>query len=344
MSKTGINRIDDLLAGTPGSMPIGPGETDRLAVGAIQDLLVGLGNSRMPDCRLPAHGNYGSMTVAAIQQFRTAKGLPPGDSVDAACLAALAQTPHTTPVATRCYIALGLDLVITPMTYLMTLTGLWEANARFAALNLNTDKKGLSFGLIQWAQKPGRLNEIVTAFRNADPGRFHSTFGGQTAAEGLIQHTAKKSGGVDPVSGLTTDPAFDLISEPWVSRFRAAGLDPVFQRAQVATATTDAQSAYATLQSQTPLITTQRGVAFLLDVANQHGAGGAASIYQTVAPSSTAEPDLLKRMRDESVRRVTAQYGQGSPEAASTASRRDWFLTTPVLSDVPFVGQSAAGA
>ncbi len=344
MSKTGINRIDDLLAGTPGSMPIGPGETDRLAVGAIQDLLIGLGDSKLPDCRLPAHGNYGSMTVAAIQQFRTASGLPAGETVDADCLKALAGAKHTSPVATRCYIALGLDFDVTPMTYLMTLTGLWEANARFASLNLNTDKKGLSFGLIQWAQKPGRLNEIVTAFRKADSDRFHSTFGGETAAEGLIQHTAKKFGGVDPNSGLTTDPAFDLIAEPWASRFRSAGLDPFFQRVQVATATADAQSAYTGLQSQTPLIKSQRGVAFLLDVANQHGPGGAASIYQAVAPSSTSEADLLKRMRDESVRRVTAQYGGGTPEVASTASRRDWFLTTPVLLDIAFATQSAAGA
>ncbi len=344
MSKTGISRIDDLFSAVPGAAPIGPGDPDRLAVGAIQDLLIGLGNTHMPDVRLSAHGNYGALTGTAIQEFRTANGLPPNGTVDTACLAALARARHSSPVASRCYIALALDLEITPMTYLMTLTGLWEANARFASLNLNTDKKGLSFGLIQWAQKPGRLNEIVTAFRDADRDRFHSTFGGETAAEGLILHTARKNGGIDPVSGVTTDPAFDLIAEPWAGRFKAAGLDPVFQRAQVSVATADAQKAYRDLQSSTPLIASERGVAFLLDVANQHGAGGAHSIYAAVAADRMAESELLQRMRDESVRRVGAQYGDGSNEARSTASRRDWFRSTPVLSGQAFIGQAAATA
>ena len=344
MPKTGISRIDDLLAGVPGARPIGPGDPDRLAVGGIQDLLIGLGNHRLPDVRLPAHGSYGSITTSAVEQFRTAQGLPASETVDAACLTSLARAPYSDPVATRCYIALALDFDVTPMTYLMTLTGLWEANARFASLNRNTDKQGLSFGLIQWAQKPGRLNEIVTAFRNADPARFHSTFGGETAAEGLLRHTARNKGGVDPSTGITTDPAFDLIEEPWVSRFRAAGLDPFFQRVQVSVATADAQSAYLDLKARTPLISSERGVAFLLDVANQHGAGGAHSIYEAVATPAMAESALLRAMRDESVRRVGAQYGGGSAEARSTASRRDWFLTTPELSDGPFLANRETAA
>ncbi len=344
MSKTGITRIDDLLAGVPGSNPIVPGDPDRIAVGGIQDLLIGLGNQRLPDVRLPAHGNYGPMTSTAVQQFRAAHGLPPSDIVDANCLAALAHTPHPNPVATLCYIALALDFDITPMTYLMTLTGLWETNARFAALNRNTDRAGLSFGLIQWAQKPGRLNEIVAAFHDADAERFHSTFGGGSAAEGLLAHTAKKNGGVDPNTGVTTDPAFDLIAEPWASRFQAAGLDPVFQRVQVTVATADAQAAYTALKDRTPLIVSQRGVGFLLDVANQHGAGGALSIYDAVSGAATGEADLLRRMRDESVRRVVAQFGEDSNEVHSTASRRGWFLLTSALSEDPFTAEAAAAA
>jgi peptidoglycan hydrolase-like protein with peptidoglycan-binding domain len=338
MANTGITRIDSLMAGAPGVPPIAIGDPDRDAVGAIQDLLAGYGNNQLPDVRLPAHGNYGSMTAAAVQQFRANNGLPPSSQVDSDCLMALAHGRTSDPMACRSYIALALDVAVGPMTYLMTLTGLWEADARFALLNLNTDRAGLSFGVIQWAQKPGRLAEILSAFQSADAARFSNLFGGDATASGLLAHVAQASGGVDPVSGAATDPAFDLIADPWPSRFRAAGLDPVFQTVQVNVATADAQSAFDRMSAHTALIASQRGVGFLLDVANQHGIAGALSIYDAVFTGGLSESALLQAMRDESVRRVSAQFGAGSDEAQSTASRRDWFRTTPVLSDGLFGG------
>lgn len=334
MANTGIARIDNLMAGTPGVAPIAVGDPDRDAVGAIQDLLMGYGNNHLPDVRLPEHGNYGSMTAAAVQQFRANAGLPPSNQVDSDCLIALARGKASDPMACPSYVALSLDVEVGPMTYLMTLTGLWEANARFARLNLNTDRAGLSFGVIQWAQKPGRLEEILSAFHGADAVRFGKLFG-DSAATGLLAHVAQANGGVDKVTGVTTDPAFDLTADPWVSRMRAAGLDPVFQAVQVKLAAGDAQSAFDQMKADARLITSQRGAGFLLDVANQHGIGGALSIYDAVFTAGLSEPSLLQAMRDESVRRVRGQYGAGSPEAQSTASRRDWFRTTPVLSDRP---------
>jgi peptidoglycan hydrolase-like protein with peptidoglycan-binding domain len=332
MANTGIARIDQLMMGAPGVAPIATGDPDRDAVGAIQDLLSGYGNTQLPDVRLPSHGNYGSMTAAAVQQFRANNGLPPSNQVDSACLLALTRGKSSDPMACRAYVALALDVAVGPMTYLMTLTGLWEADARFALLNLNTDKAGLSFGIIQWAQSPGRLKEVLAAFQGADAARFSSLFGGDTAAAGLLAHVAQANGGVD-VSGATTDAAFDLITDPWASRMRAAGLDPVFQAVQVNLAAADAQSAYDQMAAHTPLIVSQRGVGFLLDVANQHGVGGALSIYKGVATGITSESALLQAMRDESVKRLSAQFGSASDEAKSTASRRDWFRTTAVLSD-----------
>ena len=337
MAKTGITRIDNLMARTPGVAPIGDGDPDREAVGAIQDLLRGYGNHNLPDVRLPAYGNYGSMTAAAVQQFRAKAGLPPSDQVDSDCLIALARGNASDPTACHSYIALSLDVEVGPMSYLMTLTGLWEANARFALLNLNTDRAGLSFGIIQWAQKPLRLKEILSAFHSADTARFNNLFGGDSAAAGLLTHVAKANGGVDKDSGVTIDPAFNLVAEPWVSRMRSAGLDPVFQKVQVTVATNDAQNAFDQMKGHASLITSQRGAGFLLDVANQHGATGALSIYDSVFTAGLNEPALMQAMRDESVRRVSAQYGAGSAEAQSTASRRDWFRTTTTLSTGPFV-------
>ena len=336
MANTGITRIDNLMARAPGVAPLVVGDPDREAVGAIQDLLAGYRNNQLPDVRLPAHGNYASLTAAAVQHFRADNGLPPSNQVDSDCLIALARGQASNPMACRSYIALALDLPVGPMTYLMTLTGLWEANARFAQPNLNTDRAGLSFGVIQWAQKPGRLLEILKAFHNADAARFSAVFGGDAAGVGLLAHVAKPNGGVDLTSGVTTDPAFDLIADPWKTRFIAAGLDPVFQTVQVEVATADAQSAFNQMKAHTSLITSQRGVGFLLDVANQHGAGGALSIYDAVLTAGMSESSLLQAMRDESVRRMTVQFGAGRPEVQSTVSRRDWFRTTPVLLDGAF--------
>ena len=332
MAKTAIQRIDDLLAGTPGAAPIAPGDPDRAAVGLIQDLLIGFGNKNLPDTRLSSHGIYGDLTSKAIRNFRATHGLRDSDVVDQACLLSLVSEKPSDPMASRGFIALALDIEASQMIYLMTLTSLWETSGRFARLNLNTDRAGLSFGLIQWAQKPLRLNEILQAFREADEDRFNDTF---ADADGLLAHTALPNGGLDG-NGRTTDPAFDLTAEPWKGRFTAAALDPVFQTVQVTQATSDLQGAYDALKNHAAAISSQRGVGFLLDVANQHGAGGARSIYDRVFVAGMAEANLLQAMRNESVRRVAAQFGPDSAEARSTASRRDWFLTAPALSDASF--------
>jgi peptidoglycan hydrolase-like protein with peptidoglycan-binding domain len=334
--KTGIERIDNLLANTRAALPVGPGDPDRDAVGLIQDLLIGFGNKSLPDVRQPSHGAYGQTTRNAVRQFRSDHGLDNADTVDANCLRALATGGPADPMACIGYIALTLESELSAMTHLMTLTALWEANARFARLNRNTDRAGLSFGLIQWAQKPKRLHGLIQAFRDADTGRFESMFGGAEDAAGLLAHAAKANGGVDPATGRTIDPAFDLVTDPWAGRFLQAGADPVFQRVQVALATADLQRTWDAMKDHTSAIRSQRGVGFLMDVANQHGRGGATSIYDTVFTPALTEAALLKAMRDESVRRVTQQFGEGSNEARATADRRDWFLETVVLSDGPF--------
>lgn len=341
MAKTGIARIDNLFAGAPGVAPIGPGDPDREAVGAIQDLLISYGNHLLPDVRQPSYGDYGSMTANAVQKFRSSVGLPVSQAVDDECLRAIANGKPSEPSASRSYIALTLNIPVSAITYLVTLTGLWEAGAKFARLNLNTDRAGLSFGLIQWAQAPRRLNEILAAFRAADAARFNRTFGEEATAAALLAHTAKPNGGVD-TSGQTTDSNFNLVADPWIGRFQAAGRDLVFQRVQVTLATADAQAAYNQIKNQTPLIRSQRGVGFLLDMANQHGTAGAANIYAAVSEPGLTESSLLQRMRDESVRRVGAKYGPNSAEAQSTASRRDWFRTTPALSNSDFADSQSS--
>jgi hypothetical protein len=203
-------------------------------------------------------------------------------------------------------------------------------------VNLNTDKAGMSFGLIQWAQKPGRLAEVLEAFANASAADFANIFGGDAVSAKMVAHTQLTNGGIDPATGITTDPEFDLVKEPWVSRFRIAALFKPFQQAQVRTALKDFSASQSRIKQYAPQLTTERGIGFMLDLANQFGDGGARKIYQAVARDGMAIGDLLEAMADESVSRMQ------DPMKAGTQARRQHFLATAFLSDGPF--DDAAGA
>ena len=82
-----------------------------------------------------------------------------------------------------------------------------------------------------------------------------------------------------------------------------------------------------------PLVTSERGLAFMLDVANQFGDGGAHSIATTVARPGMTEAAFLEAAEAESVARVARQYGAESAESKSTQNRREAIRTTTFLSD-----------
>lgn len=248
----------------------------------------------------------------------------------------MVDAPASNPIASRGYLALVLDFIFSGIVRVMSLTTRFEGAGRFTAINRNTDKAGLSFGLIQWAQKPGRLNELLRAFQQQQPQNFVRIFGGGDAAlaQALIAHTAKPGGGVDS-QGRTTDPRFDLVSEPWVSRFHQAALDRNLQRVQVNLALSAFRVSFQRLQAFAPPIRSERGVAFMLDLANQHGNGGAKSIFTKVQKPGLSEAELLKAIQEESVARVRAQFGEGN-EVVSTRNRREAFRTSPLLLGAPF--------
>ena len=50
--------------------------------------------------------------------------------------------------------------------------------------------------------------------------------GDASLADSLIAFTMRTSGGVDPATGVTSDPRFNLVAESWVSRFRQATMVP----------------------------------------------------------------------------------------------------------------------
>jgi hypothetical protein len=89
-------------------------------------------------------------------------------------------------------------------------------------------------------------------------------------------------------------------------------------------------SNFSTLRGVAGQITSERGVAFILDLANQCGLGGAKQIFRAVQKPGMSEHDLMVAVIDPSVARVKDAAKDG------TRTRRESFLTTPFLSDSPF--------
>jgi peptidoglycan hydrolase-like protein with peptidoglycan-binding domain len=337
MAATGIARIDALLNGGTGN-EIARGVDDPPAVGALQDLLIGHGARQVPGILGAGRGLFGPKTEAAVMAFQLDKGTTPNGKVDKNTLRAIVDEPALEPIAAQSYLTLVLGLPWSGFTRLVALTAQFEAAGKFTARNRNSDGAGLSFGIIQWAQKPGRLNGLLRSFERTQPDLFVNVFGGDAGvARGLLAHTAKPNGGVMKVGGVTTDPAFDLVSEPWNSRFIEAGRDRVWQRVQITEAITAFRESCNVIREVAPIARSERALAFLLDVANQHGNGGLRNICGRIASPAHDEAAFTLAVANESIRRLEVQFGVGSAEARSTRDRRTAFRTSELLSNDPFV-------
>lgn len=332
MAASGISQIDDLLA-APAPAPLGPTNSDPASVALLQDLLIGHGFTHLPGVSGAARGTFGPQTTAAISAFQRAHDLAASGVVDVRTFTALIDAPAAMPICSRGYLTLVLDILFTGMVRVMTVTTQFEGGGRFKAANLNTDGAGLSYGLIQWAQRPGRLKELLVACEASQPRLFVEVFGDGEAAvsQGLIAHTARAQGGLTH-AGETIDPHFDLVREPWTRRFEAAALRREFQRVQVDTALAAFAHSLARVRLFVPQLCSERAIGFLLDVANQHGDGGLKSIVEKVSTPGCSERDLLVAVEEESVARVRAKFGDG-PELRSTQTRRHAFRTSLLLSD-----------
>ena len=324
---SGIARIDALCDGQ--GPAIDGNEPSADAVGAIQDLLAGHGFLGLPNIMASNYGRYGSKTAAAVQTFQTKHGLPVNGNVDTATLISLLSVSAEKPKISQVYLSRVLGMPYRGMQKILSIVAQMEGVGKFGALNLNTDKAGLSYGIIQWAQKPGRLPELLRAFSASDRDSFVDIFGDgdATLADSLIAYTGKTNGGVNPATGATLNTAFDLIAPPWNKRFERATLQLAFQAAQVETAAIAFKQSLKRIGAYAPDIVSERGIAFMLDVANQFGDGGLKKLYLEVHHTGMKEFDILDAIADESVERMPDKFQQG------VRARRDGFLETARLSD-----------
>jgi peptidoglycan hydrolase-like protein with peptidoglycan-binding domain len=329
---SGIQAIDDLVAGT--GSPIGP-SSDAAAIGAIQDLLRGQGFARMPGLRESSRGKYGKNTIKAVGAFRRKHGLPDDTKVDQQTLLQLIQVPASTPIVSQAYVTLVLNIDFSQLVRLVSLVAIVEGAGKFAALCFNTDHAGLSVGIIQWAQKPKRLHELIDAMEQNQAVATEVALGGKDIVTNVLTFTAKPKGGVKD-NGTTTDPNFDLIRDPWKTRFKNACLDPTLQAVQVTAAVDAFTKSAANIKTNMPKLTTERQVAFTLDLANQFGDGGAQKIYNQVEGPITDPIALLEAMRDASVDKLNAKFPDLPQIAQAGADRRNFFITTDLLKDTPF--------
>ena len=307
---------------------IGQG-TDPAAIGAIQDLLTGHGFAGLPTLLSSSYGLWTAKTVSDVQAFQKENNLPITDTVDKPALEKMISTPAVDARASHAYLALVLGYEFSGLKKILSLVAQMEGAGKFAALNRNTDRAGLSFGLIQWAQKPGRLAEVLSAMSTADRAAFVTIFGGgdPDVADGLLAHCRKPFGGIDSQTGRSTNAAFNLVEEPWVSRFLQAAALPAYQHIQVQLALDSFTRLCTSIREYAPDLASERAMGFMLDLANQFGDAGARMLYSNVHRSGLRELEILEAIADESVRAMDDSLKAG------VRARRDRFLETSFLLD-----------
>jgi len=296
------------------------------AVGYLQGLLRGHGYRFLPDPRASSYGHYGSGTGLAIADYRRKNALDPNqDRAGSGLLRDLIIRPAPKASVGPAYVPLVLDVAFTPILRFVWLTSLFETGGAFQTLNLNTDQCGISFGILQWSQKPGQLHKVLEACSTREPTEWSRIMGDNT----ILDYTAKPNGGLD-ARGYAIDTAFELTKDPWKSKLQALGASLPMQRVQLDLASETYRAELDRETGYAGKTTSERGFAFLLDLANQFGPGRVEQHYKSAAQPGISEGAILKAMEDAFTAIAKLQF---QPQVRA---RREFFRTTTLLSDLPF--------
>ncbi len=338
MADSGIELLDKLKAGTVAE--IGPGDGNPQANAAIQELLHGHGY-KMPLMRMSGHGNYGPATKRAVKDFRARFDLGNGETVTQATLQRLVKEPASRPVITRPYLTYVLDIPYSGYPKIVSVVAIVEGAGKFAAIAKNPDKAGLSIGIIQWAQKPKRLAEITKKFdtTNATKAVVRPLLGFQVGDDAgfnaLMTHLESARGGTN-AAGETTNAAYDLIRDPWKSRFTDVCLHPDLQKVQVQAAVAAFQASHSAFSTDLALLKSEKSVALALDIANQFGDGGLRRLAAKAAPGVTDQSTLQKRLAEEAEKKIQTLFPKQPVFVRARADRSHFILNDAGLSDAIF--------
>ena len=323
--RCGDATIDGLLAADASVQPLTAG-SKMPAVGLLQDLLRGHGFDYLPDPRLPGYASYDSTTCRAVGEYRREHGLIPGNEIDARLLQDIVRRPAVKPALGQAYATLVLDAEFTPVLRFVWLTSLFETGGRFARLNLNTDQCGVSFGILQWSQKPGQFHNFLNACSLRQPKEWARIMGSEGPL--LLEYTARPNGGLD-VRGCAVHPEFELTRDPWKARLQQLGLSVPVQRIQLELAAESYRVALDRMRDRLRPNASERMIAFLLDLANQFGPGRVEQTYQVSAADSAPEVAVMRNMEYHFTALSKIQF------QAQVRARREFFRGTTLLSDAP---------
>jgi hypothetical protein len=211
------------------------------------------------------------------------------------------------------------------------------------------DRAGLSFGIMQFThqtydkdtgiQAQGRLYKLVNACRLADKNTFDKVFKIPTPVpadlDGFLEHLK------DPAKHLTAFgfdkiSSYDLYSPFWSHCFKNLGLIEQFQQVQVNQAVDGLKLSYRLMKvtngGYAPLLKTERGIGFWLDITNQIGDLGAKKLYNSIVMTLTMElrrPPTETEIMDHQIKK------------SDYKDRRIYYRNTDYLTDTddPFTNE-----
>lgn len=365
---SGIPKIDQLLT-NPAEPPLSEGAKEP-AVGIVHDLINRFDPSLrklrsflprqwrrtkrapLPDAK--EYLAYSSMTTALVGAFQQSCGLPQTGNVDHATAFALLAAEKGKALVTPAELIFAHKLKYSHFLKALVLTGGKECSFDFTKMNRNTDRAGLSLGVLQWAQKPGRLAELIELMRASSPviagmKVMDVIFGGEAELDRVIAHLKLGKDGLK-ADGSSIDPKLEFARPPmvlrkyWPACFEILVAAPFAQAYMVDLAIKTYRKLYdasypdypgdpanltgRNLKGYAPKLKSERAVIFALDMINQHG-GAVRTYYNEIV---TTQPDATEQQVLEGLRDRAVQSWSEARDAAEDARRHNYFLDTPNLS------------
>lgn len=205
---------------------------------------------------------------------------------------------------------------------------------------------GLSWGLIQFTQDSGTLGGLLQFMRKQNQAKFDSIFGdnsdelvhittaedkpGQTRFKELDateQNRRRKTGEeirsarVQPIAVTKGGEKKDLWEEPWLSRFKQAGLDEEFQDAQLLYAVNRYINEADNLKHKMIIhflkecqIQTALGIALVVDRAIQTGAKNAPGTIRKIAKAAGIELPFTGPAQEKKLAEYIAEKAKTSED------------------------------